>query len=84
MFGNEKKTELNNLSGVDPDEIKTVKIIFKHGGEILFKCKNFCITECGSTLSEYDINGICGNYPLYIREDEIAAVVYVKGGESNG
>lgn len=80
MFGNEKKIELNNLSGVDPNDLKTVKIIFKHGGEILVKCKSFSITECGSTISEYDINGICGNYPLYICTDEIAAIVYLKDG----
>ena len=82
MFGNEKNTELNNLSGVDPNEIKTVKIIFKHGGEILVKCKSFSITECGSTISEYDINGICGDYPLYICTDEIAAVLYLRDGEN--
>ena len=35
MFGNEEKTELNSLPNVDPEELKTVKIIFKHGGEII-------------------------------------------------
>lgn len=82
MFGNEEKTELNNLSGVDPNEIKTVKIIFKHGGEILVKCKSFSITECGSTLAEYDIKGIRGDYPLYICRDEIAAILYLREGEN--
>lgn len=79
MFGNEEKTELNNISDVDPNELKTVKIIFKHGGEILVKCKSFSITESGSTISEYNINGIRGDYPLYICTDEIAAVLYLRG-----
>ncbi|MBD5443918.1 MAG: hypothetical protein HDR29_00005 [Lachnospiraceae bacterium] len=81
MFGNEEKKELNNLSSVDPNELKTVKIIFKHGGEIIVKCKSFSITECGSTISGYDIHGIRGDYPLYICTDEIAAILYIRNDE---
>lgn len=81
MFGNEEKTELNSLPNVDPEELKTVKIIFKHGGEIIVKCKNFSVTEYGSTLTAYDINGIHGDYPLFICTDQIAAILYMEEGK---
>lgn len=58
-----------------------VKIIFKHGGEILLKCRNFSIIEYGNATTGYDINGIGGDYPLYICTEQIAAVIYIKESE---
>ncbi len=81
MFGNEEKTELNGLPNVDPEEMKAVKIILKYGGEFILKCKSFSVTEYGGTITGYDIKGINGNYPLYIRTDQIAAILYMKEGE---
>lgn len=81
MLGNEETTELNSLPNVDPEEMKTVKIILKYGGEFILKCKNFSVTEYGSTITGYDIKGINGNYPLYIRTDQIAAILYMKEGK---
>ncbi len=82
MLGNEEKTELNGLPNVDPEDLKTVKIIFKYGGEIIVKCKNFSITEYGNTVAAYDINGIRGDYPLYICTDQIAAILYMQEDEN--
>ena len=73
---------MNGLPNVDPEELKTVKIIFKYGGEIIVKCKNFSVTEYGSTLTAYDINGIHGDYPLFICTEQIAAILYMQEDEN--
>lgn len=77
MFGNAEEIILNNLPEVTADEYKKVKVIFKRGGEIVIKCKNFSITKINGDVYGYEINGICGDYPLYINREEIAAIIYL-------
>ncbi len=79
MFDKETIT-LNELPGVNPDELKKVKIILKHGGgEIVVKCKHFSVTKMDGTIIGYEANGIemanscC---PMYIDISQIAAILY--------
>lgn len=78
MFGNSEEIILNNLPEVAADEYKKVKIILKRGGEIAIKCKNFSISKINGDICGYEINGICGDYPLYINKEEIAAIIYLR------
>ena len=85
MFVKSETVELNQLSDVEADKEKTVKFILKHGCEIVVKCRDLSVTEYGGDIVGYDIKGIGnGDYPMYIDKDEIAAIVYLKGGEQNG
>lgn len=83
FLGNEEKISLNQLSGVEADSYKTVKIIMKYGKEIIVKCKDFTVTKYGGDVIGYEINGLCGDYPLFIRSEQIAAILYMKEGETN-
>lgn len=81
MFENEEIITLNELSGVESDKEKTVKIILKHGGEIIVKCKDFSVTKSAGLIMGYEINGIKNcDYPMYIDKGQIAAILYVKEG----
>ncbi|MCM1327972.1 MAG: hypothetical protein NC253_00890 [Ruminococcus sp.] len=84
MLGKSETIELNQLSGVEADKEKTVKFILKHGCEIIVKCKDFSVTQYGGDVVGYEIKGIgSGDYPMYIDNSEIAAVVYERS-EENG
>lgn len=82
MFGNEEIISLNKLSEDEADKEKTVKIIFKHGGEITVRCENFSLNKYGGSIVGYEISGISGDYPMYIDKEQIAAVLYVREGEN--
>lgn len=82
MFGNEEKISLNQFSGVEADNYKTVKIILKYGTEIIVNCKDFSVTKYGNSVVGYEINGIYGDYPMFISCEQIAAVLYLREGEA--
>ncbi len=83
LFENEEIITLNELSGVESDKEKTVKIILKHGGEIIVKCKDFSVTKSAGLVMGYEISGIRNcDYPMYIDKGQIAAILYVKEGEN--
>lgn len=51
--------------------------ILKSGAIITVKCEHCTLKHIGNELTQYDINGIFSesDYPMYIRIEEVAAVV---------
>lgn len=55
-----------------------VKIIFKSGADIIINCDNFSIRiDDNNQLISYSIEGIEGSYPLFIKIEEIVAILKV-------
>lgn len=55
-----------------------VKIIFKTGAEVLITCDNFSIRiNDNNQLISYDIEGIQGDCPLFIKIEEIVAILKI-------
>lgn len=52
-----------------------VRFYLKSGASILVICQNAKIEMTGNEITRYDITGIEGEQPLYIRISEIVAVV---------
>ena len=60
----------------------TVRIIMKSGAEFSVKCDKFTITRNRlDQVTEYDIQGITENKPVYLDWGQVAAVVRVFSDE---
>ena len=60
----------------------TVRIILKSGAEFSVKCDKFTIKRNGlGQVTEYDIQGITENNPVYLDWEQVAAVVRVFSDE---
>ena len=52
-----------------------LRFIMKSGKSFTVLCENAKITSCEGELTQYSITGIKSNRPLYIRLDDVAAVI---------
>ena len=60
----------------------TVRIILKSGAEFSVKCYKFTITRNRlDQVTEYDIQGITENKPIYLDWEQVAAVIRVYSDE---
>ena len=57
--------------------MSTFDFILKSGAIITVKCEHCTLKHIGNELTQYDIKGIFSesDYPMYIRIEEVAAVV---------
>lgn len=60
------------------NNIKTFDVILKSGAVITVKCEHCTLKQIGNELTKFHFEGIpvgISNYPLYVRIEDVSAVV---------
>lgn len=53
----------------------TIRIVLKSGYSFSFQCENMKVTTIGNEITGYSFDGAKSTYPMYIKIDDISAVI---------
>lgn len=54
---------------------RSIRVVLKSGYSFVFQCEHMEVRTIGGEISGYSFNGAKSTYPMYIRVDDISAVI---------